>query len=160
MQAFYDINNLPGKFEACDASLNILFLADDSVDAHVVKKHIKGIASFSNHNMEIVSCRNKIIIDVIDTYKVAYDVIIIHYSIHPTAYIDDDWLSFVADFSGPVIAIHEDEYQNINKITDRFSALGVQYLISCLSSVKLLKAVYSNRVNEDCIFSLLARLRN
>ncbi|MGC6511936.1 MAG: hypothetical protein ACON4J_04140 [Parvibaculales bacterium] len=153
MQKFYNIGNLPDDYSEPEARYRVLFLADDEHPSQVVRQHIDAISSTSFHELTVVNCRFEPLIDIFNKGGLKqYDAILIHYSIHALAYIKQDWLNFIASFPGAVLAIHEDEYQDVDTFTTQFSRLGVQHLVSCLSSVDLLKQVYLNRVSDDCAF--------
>ncbi len=117
MQIFMKFQIYLNHYQKPDRKYKILFLADIDNPSHVVTSHIKWIKELSHHEFQFVNCRFQGLQAYQNGALLQFDAILIHYSIHALAYIDEQWTQFIASFPGAVIAIHEDEYQDVNEFT-------------------------------------------
>lgn len=149
---FLKLSEAVNLFPAGDKSLKVLLLADDKHPANVVCDHISSIKNHSQHIVNVVNSKLEPNPKIYEKHK--YDAIVIHYSIFVlyTTYLSKKWCRFISNFSGVVVAIHEDEYQSINAFISKFEELGVSAIFSCLNSIENLKLVYDNGQLENTYF--------
>lgn len=154
---YFELSEVPDIFADPDRVLRLLIIADDLHPANVVQDHIRSFVEFSYHQVSVVNTRSVKCPDPDATLN--FDAILIHYSIFVIAetYLSAAWQKLISTFPGPVVAIHEDEYQNINAFTQKFSDLGVQAVFSCLDSKDTLRRVYGNSalLHDTLFFSCL-----
>lgn len=150
---YFELSEVSVLFAAPDQALRLLILADDLHPANVVQDHIRSFTEFSTHHVSVVNTRAVKCPDP-DTAS-DFDALLIHYSIFVIAetYLSVAWQEFVSTFPGPVVVIHEDEYQRINAFTQKFAELGVQAVFSCLDSKYTLERVYGkSALPRDTLF--------
>jgi len=154
---YFRLADVPEVFPSATAGLRILLLADDGHRANVVQDHIQGFLKHSIHRYTVLNPRDRRTPEGVDEND--WDAILIHYSIYSIedSHRSKTWQAFIAGFRGVVAAIHEDEYQLINRFRQRFAELGVQALFSCLDSPENLERVYGGdpRLAETLFFSCL-----
>lgn len=111
--------------------LKILFLADSTYNADVVRDHIQAFFCHSRFTLTLLnSCRERAFHDPLSNF----DVVVIHYSI----FILSDWhlppamAQEIREFTGLKAQIIQDEYRQVNAMAERMAWLGIQVIFTVL----------------------------
>lgn len=114
------------------SNLNVLFLADFSHPANVVRDHIDAVRKgLGRRCVEINPIRSR---PPNVVKSASFDAVVIHYSIYTLGsyFFPSDWRDFVKNFDGFKAQFIQDEYRHIDEMNDLCLENGIDVVYSIL----------------------------
>lgn len=132
-----------------------LLCAPMTLQASTVEEHIQGIVRNSKHEV----CLFRVFGGVIDKPLENYDAIILHYSLiafpfRNTIHLNELSKILISNFSGPKIALVQDEYRCVNERISFFNAIGIHHVFSVVNS-DILENMYPTSTRKFDIETVL-----
>jgi hypothetical protein len=127
---------------------NILFLADTAHPAKAVSDHIEAITTSKQINWHVM---NPLVVKTIDKIDCSvFDAIGIHYSIKPYNfyYLSQKLRTKIAAFRGLKFQFLQDEYQQVNRVSEYLDAMGIRILFTLVNPKYLDKAYPSLQLKK------------
>ncbi len=146
IKKIFTIEEIINHSKRSNNSLEVLLLADVGHQAGVVKEHIEALQENSRHHITIYSpiikkngwrrLFKQPEVQMKTKNGRSFDAVIIHYSlcILYEDYIPLNWREAIREYDGLKIQIIQDEYRWINKMVNEMMYLGIDGLVSSLTS--------------------------
>jgi hypothetical protein len=133
---------VPSRATRSPDALSILLLCDDQrTHAPNVLEHIQAFRRFSRHHVDIFNPRA---ISRSRFLRLAdYDVVVVHYTI--VLYLSEWFREQIAGFSGLKVQFIQDEYRQVDAMTERMRQLGIHVLFSSVPADSV-SSVYGPRL--------------